>query len=251
MLWINGKQDPNDSFIVDDGFWFGKGVFETIRVHERPLFWEQHIRRLNAGLAALQIREPVDGKELLDSLQSLGISTCVVKIAVTAQNIIFQTRPLPAEGSPEYTLLPVDNLRSRNPLLLSCKCLNYLDNLLARDQAAANGYDDALFIEKDGTVSETSRANIFFFKDGQLRTPDLSSGLLSGIIRQWVLDHLPVETGIWTLNDLLTADAVLVTNSVIGIRPVTRIGGQICPVSSQALDLCHRYTFETTTSQID
>lgn len=245
MLWINGKQSPNDSFVVDDGFWFGHGVFETIRVHDRPLFWEQHISRLNAGLTALQIREPLDSAELLNSLNTLGISTCVVKIAVTAENIVFQTRPLPIDVPPTYTLMPVDNLRSRHPLVLGCKSLNYLENLLARGQAVAQGYDDALFVDEDGTITETSRANIFFYRDSLLRTPDQSAGLLPGIVRQWVFDCMPVETGVWTLNDLLSADAVLVTNSVIGVRPVTRIGGQVCPVSSLALDLCNRYTCET------
>jgi 4-amino-4-deoxychorismate lyase len=250
MLWINGKPDQNDALTVDDGLWFGLGVFETIRVHDRPLFWAQHIQRLNAGLKALQVREALAADELLASVLALGIKNCVLKIAVTPDNILFSTRPLPADNSASYTLLPVDNLRSRNPLLLSTKNLNYLENLLARGQAAANGYDDALYVEKDGTLSETSRANIFFYKDGRLKTPDLACGILPGIVRQWVIEQVPVETGIWTLNDLLTAEAVLVTNSVIGVRPVTRIGGQVCPVSSLALDLCHRYIYAAT-SQSD
>ena len=162
MLWINSQPDKNDAFSVDDGLWFGHGVFETIRVHERPLFWSQHMQRLNDGLMALQIRDSLAADEVLASIQALGIKNCVLKIAVTPDNILFSTRPLPADNSTEYKLLPVDNLRSRNPLLLSTKNLNYLENLLARNQAAANGYDDALYVEKDGTLSETSRANIFF-----------------------------------------------------------------------------------------
>lgn len=241
MLWVNNAPDLNDSFVLDEGFWFGKGVFETIRVHELPLFWDRHICRLNAGLSALQIREPIDDAELYSQVQDFGIRFCVLKIAVTAENVIFQTRPLPADSSQAFTLMPVDNLRSRNPLLLSNKSLNYMDNLLAREQAAAKGFDDALFVEKNGAISETSRANIFFLKDGKIKTPDLACGILNGIVRQWVLDEFPVEAGEFSVDDLLTADAVLATNSVIGVRPVSQIGGQAIPIDSLALEICRRY----------
>lgn len=244
MLWVNNNPIKNDQLILDDGFWFGRGVFETIRVHEAPLFWEQHIHRLNAGLNALQIRPPVDSAALLEQLNACGIRQCVLKLAVTPENIVFQTRPIPTDDTPGYSLMPVDNLRSRNPLITGNKCLNYLDNHLARTQAAEQGYDDALFVDQDGTVSETCRANIFFYKDGILQTPDLSCGLLNGIIRQWVMERYPARTGVYTYDDLLAADSVFVTNSVIGVRPVTRIGGRECQVSSLTLEVHNKYLSE-------
>ena len=232
-------------YLPDEGFWFGLGVFETIRVHKQPLFWEQHIARLNTGLSALDIRPAVHAVDLLSWVKANDIHDCVLKIAVTPDCVAFQTRPIPDEN-PDYLVLPVEDTRSRNPLILGHKSMNYLDNVLARRQATENGYDDVLFLGPDDVLSETCRANLFFEKDGQLFTPDQSCGLLPGIIRQWVMEHYPVKTGIFTLNDLLAADAVFVTNSVLGIRPITRIGGTTVPLSTHVLEMRRVYQSEIT-----
>lgn len=223
MQWVNGQVN-GDKVVLDDGFWFGRGVFETIRVHEQPLFWTEHINRLNDGLKKLQVRAAVDADQLMTQIQSLGISQCVVKIAVSADNIVFQTRPLPEPVTKPFRLLPIENQRTTNKILLECKSLNYLENLLARDQAVAAGYDDVLFMKPGGELSETSRANIFFIRDGKIYTPDPRCGLLNGVIRQWVMANFTVETGEYLLDELLSADAVFVTNSVIGIQKVAVIG---------------------------
>jgi 4-amino-4-deoxychorismate lyase len=233
---INGEDNG-----LDDGFWFGRGVFETIRVHEKPLFWPEHILRLNDGLAKLQIRPAIDQHEMLAQISRLAIRQCVLKIAVTAVNIVLQTRPLPDHTTGPFRLLPVANQRTTNPLLLSCKSINYLENLLAREQAAREGFDDALFIGAAGRLSETSRANLFLLRNGRILTPDLGCGLLDGVIRQWVLANFTVETGCFDLAELLAADAVFVTNSVIGIQPVAAIGNQSYSDSSVVQAIRRRY----------
>ncbi len=240
MLWINGQQDSNN-FVLDDGFWFGRGVFETIRVHDRPLFWTEHINRLNDGLQALKIRPPIRSEELLAQLEAMNAYQCVLKIGVTPENIVFQTRPLPDAPSPNFGILPIQELRSHNPLLHSYKLLNYLDNLLARERATDHGYEDALYIDAGGGLSETARANLFFVRDGQIHTPALACGLLSGVIRQWVIDNFRVETGFYTMDELLKADAVFETNSVIGIQPVSHIEELACGTSPVVEDVRQRY----------
>jgi 4-amino-4-deoxychorismate lyase len=241
VLWINGKPINGKDNILDDGFWFGRGVFETIRVHETPLFWEEHIARLNNGLAALQIRPAIDQREMLVQVTDLAIRQCVLKIAVTPDNSFLQTRPLPSHTIGPFRLLPVENQRTTNPLLLSCKSINYLENLLAHEQAAREGFDDALFIGAAGSLSETSRANLFFLSNGRILTPDLDCGLLDGVIRRWVLANFAVETGCFDLAELLAADAVFVTNSVIGIQPVAAIGDQSYGDSSVVREIRRDY----------
>lgn len=233
--------DDCSKIVLDDGYWFGRGVFETIRVHEQPLFWAEHIERLNNGLKALRVRAAIDADQLLTRLKEHGFRQCVVKIAVSAENTVFQARPLPEVSQKPFRLLPVENQRSSNPLLLSCKSLNYMDNLLARDQAARVGFDDALFVGRDGLISETSRANLFFVRAGKIYTPDLSCGLLNGVIRQWVLANFAVETGNYMLEDLLNAEAVFVTNSVIGIQPVAAIGDSRIGESSLVAEIQVKY----------
>ena len=243
MQWLYGDDAIDDKCRLDSGFWFGLGVFETIRVHAAPLFWEPHIVRLNAGLNALSIRPPVDAAELLAEIRSKGVRNCVLKIAVTADHVVFQTRTIPEEAK-DYLLLPVEDTRSRNQLIIGNKTLNCLENVLARRQASENGCDDVLYIGKDNTLSETCRANLFWLRGGRFCTPAQSCGLLPGVVRQWVMDRFPVETGIFNFNDLLEADSVFVTNSVIGIRPVTRIGGRAIPVSARVLDMRSLYQSE-------
>ncbi len=223
MIWANGEkiEDPR---LFDQGFWFGRGVFETIRVHQWPIFWNEHIQRLNAGLDRLKIRPPVDPDRLLKDVERLGIRDCVLKVAVTPENILFQTRDLPPEPSQNYYIWPTMDLLSQNPLLRQTKSLNYLEHLLAREEASSHGYDDALYVDRDSKISETCRANIFFVRDGRIHTPDLTCGLLDGIVRQWVIRTVAVETGQYVVQDLLDAEGVFVTNSVIGIQPVFAIG---------------------------
>ncbi|HBP37395.1 MAG TPA: hypothetical protein DD640_01380 [Clostridiales bacterium] len=220
MLWINGRTGSEASLVIDDGFFYGRGVFETLRVGTQPCFWQEHLVRLNQSLVALKIRPPLDEQELLALVKSLPIRDCVLKIAVSSENLVLQTRPLPAETLPAWKLTLAAGHRTASRLLLSSKNLNYLDDLLAWENARTAGYDDAIWLDAAGRIAETSRANLFFLRGGCLMTPDQECGLLPGIARQWVMDHYPVQAGFYTLNDLLAAEAVFVTNSVIGIQPV-------------------------------
>jgi 4-amino-4-deoxychorismate lyase len=223
MLWMNGRQDSETSLVLDEGLLFGRGVFETLRVGRQPFFWYEHLARLNEGLAALKIRPALDPDDLLGEVQSLQIRDCVLKIVATPANLILQTRPLPAEPAAPWRLTAAAGYRTASRRLLGSKNLNYLDNLLAWENARQEGYDDALWLNAAGQVAETSRANLFFFRGSQLLTPDPACGLLDGIVRQWVIRRFPVQTGYYRLSDLLAADAVFVTNSVAGIQPVGAI----------------------------
>jgi para-aminobenzoate synthetase / 4-amino-4-deoxychorismate lyase len=87
-------------------------------------------------------------------------------------------------------------------------------------QAQAAGYDDALFLNERGEVTECAIHNVMIAKGGKLITPPLECGLLPGVYRQ----HLPatqpeIEEAIITLDDVLSADRIFIFNSVRGLRP--------------------------------
>jgi 4-amino-4-deoxychorismate lyase len=231
MLWIDGRPDDTGALVLDEGLLFGRGVFETLRVHEGPLFWNEHLARLNNGLVRLRIRGPIDPDALREQVQSLPIRHCVLKIVATPSNLILQTRPIPPELTRGLRLSIAEGHRTTQPLLLSCKTLSYLDNLLAWEAAQQRGFDDAVLLNDSGRVTETSRSNLFFVRGGRLHTPDLSCGLLPGIVRQWVLDRFPVQQGFYSLEELQSAEAVFATGSVIGIHPVENIDGQMLGTS--------------------
>lgn len=229
MIWIlnqipHDETLPREGIALDEGLQFGRGVFETIRVGDEPCFFAEHMERLNRGLRSLTVREPVDAGSLLHEITKLAIKDCVLKVIVTPEQIILQTRPLPEAPARPWHLAPRPGGQPANPILLATKSLNYLDHLLAWENARASGFDDALLLGPAGEIRETTRANIFWHKDGLLQTPDAACGLLDGVVRRWVLATLPTRTGIFTIADILDADCVFVTNSVLGIQPVERIG---------------------------
>ena len=71
----------------------------------------------------------------------------------------------------------------------------YLNSALARTEATLNGYDEAIFLNEFGQVSEGSAENIFLVRDGVLVTPDKTASILEGITRQAIID-LAVEQGV-------------------------------------------------------
>ena len=93
---------------------------------------------------------------------------------------------------------------------------------LEYSQAASNGYEDVLFLNLRGEVTEGAISNIFIEKNGRWFTPPIECGLLSGVYRRHVLETRPdIEERILSLDDLRTADALYLTNAVRGLRRVT------------------------------
>ena len=224
----------------DEGFQYGRAVFETLPVYKKPVLFLEHISRLNRGLEALQIRKPVNPVWLEIELTKLQLENCVLKILVSEKNLVFQTRPLPADkANASLTLQP--DWRSRHPLLLEHKTVQYMAGLLAWETACRDGYDDALLINPAGKVAESSRSNLFFVKNGQLHTPDLACGLLPGIVRAWVTGQYSVEAGFYTPENLFQAEGVFICSSVIGIRPVAAIDDQVLGQSSLILKIADHY----------
>jgi 4-amino-4-deoxychorismate lyase len=228
MIRIDQAVFAEKPLTADEGLQFGRGVFETILVLDRPLFWAEHCRRLNCGLADLSIRPPVDADHLLKQIGQLGIRHCVLKVLASPDNVVLLTRPLPAaDPDPFQGLTLKPDPRSNDLRLLRNKTLNYLPGLLAWQDARSGGFADALFFCDNQIIRECSRSNVFFVCAGRILTPECSCGLLPGIVRQWVLDCFPVTTGTYRTCDILSADAVFITNSVIGIRPVRQIDDQL------------------------
>ena len=114
------------------------------------------------------------------------------------------------------------------------KTLGYLDAILAAREARARGFDEALFLNTQGRLACAGTGNLFAVLDGRLVTPPLSDGVLPGIVRAQVLG-LAESLGIGTaqrslsLDEVLAAEAVVMTNSLRGLSPVTAIGTTAFP----------------------
>ncbi|MEW6182256.1 MAG: aminotransferase class IV [Bacillota bacterium] len=232
------------------GFLVGCGAFETMRAYKGKVFRAAaHLRRLNDTCAFMSI--PFKGEkewmdEVLDGILSInGISAARVRLTVTpGADYTPSTAP-----DVVLTAVPIDDLpsdlgwraclsktvvSSRDPLLRH-KTTSYAGRLLERKRARGNGFDEALFLNEKGCLTEGSATNIFCVSDGVIRTPPSSEGLLPGVTRAVVREiaaesGIPLEEKPLSLEDLRLSGETFLTNSVIEIMPLVVFEGN--PISN-------------------
>jgi 4-amino-4-deoxychorismate lyase len=114
--------------------------------------------------------------------------------------------------------------------------------MAAEAEAKRRGADDAVFVDRDGTVLEGPTTNIWWRRDRTLVTPSLDLGILAGVTRATMLElagaaGYEVEEGAFGLTDLLAADEAFTSSSVREVMPVTEIDGVPVVRGSAADDL--------------
>ncbi|MDB5084938.1 MAG: aminotransferase class [Bacilli bacterium] len=260
QVWV--KQGENASWqdsaqaaisLQDRGFQYGDGLFETIRVHNgNPRFAEQHLARLAASQQALGFR--LDTNEIDQLLPFIFEAVRrnhvtqdgIVKLIVTRGSGNRGFAP-PDPGVPTIVLQATsyqplaDEVYQRGLTAIVCsdvvfsksrtvqhKTLSCLDKIIARGQAQDAGADEAILVNEQGQVTETTSANLFCCLDEEVRTSPVSCGLLPGIARQNVIRQLHnlgyrfAETPL-LIDDLKQAKEVWLTNSALGVIRLNRI----------------------------
>lgn len=249
-LFVNGKRA--NEVLPNRSLFYGEGLFETFRYKSGlPVLLGQHLERMRLGAELLKI--PFQGEESLVPLIQKAIidskiNDAYVKICLLSEgdsgfyNV--------SDGTQVHVIIrkyaePVQSLRlklnlfrrsSESPLL-GVKSTNYLDNILARRDALAQGYDEALFLNEKDQITECSSSNLFWFKDRMLHTPALNCGLLPGTTRGFLLklitdtQKVQVLEGDFSLKDLNGAEFVFTTNALSGCVPVSQIGNNLYDIS--------------------
>lgn len=248
LVWFNGKlvDGPLPLSPADRGILLGDGVFETIAVINGAALWlEEHLARLVKAAAELGIAaDPASLHAAIAALRG-GMGFQVLRLTLTRgpaarglagsggePSLIAILDPVAREFLMQPVRLATSTIR-RNEFAPSSrlKTLSYVDAIAAAREAAARGADDALMLNTSGKAASSTIANLFLLKGGELITPDLSQGILPGIMRRTVLDLAPglglapTERAI-APQELTTADAVFLTNSLRFIRPVTDLDGR-------------------------
>jgi 4-amino-4-deoxychorismate lyase len=247
MVLINGANEPNIP-VTDRGFQYGDGLFETIEIQDgQAVFWRRHLRRLENGCRQLRIPFP-DVRLLTEEAHSLcqDVARAVLKIIVTRgsggrgyrqPDAIETTRVLSLHPFPDYPAsLRQNGIAVRfcaaplglNPALAGLKHLNRLEQVLARAEWQDPDILEGLMLDMNGQVVEGTMSNLFLVKNAVLHTPPLHRCGVAGIVREVVLDAcekhgLPVALTPLTREDVLSADALFVTNSLIGLWPVRSV----------------------------
>lgn len=252
-VWVDGLVPAREAGIspFDSGFLLGYGVFETMRACRGRVFrLEAHLDRLADGCRRLGINPVPERAELSRAvnrtLEANGLTTARVRLTVTAGEERFLGGGSAAGGptvavmtvplSPE-TEDPVPWTAGTCPrpvfsgdLLLSVKTISRAGHTLARREARAAGYDEALLVNERGVYTEGSVTNLFVVREGVLRTPPVSDGLLPGLTRE-IIRELAGETGLKfreasvRSGDLLSGDEVFLTNAVVGLVPLVALDG--------------------------
>jgi 4-amino-4-deoxychorismate lyase len=227
MILLNGEMLEDEKVILDSGFTFGRGLFETMLVRDEPLFLKEHLERINRGLPLIGIGKTISEKEVLDAAAKLGCRDKVLKMVVTEKNTLFTTREnryIRENYIRGFRIKMSAVRRNESSPLTYLKSLNYLDNIIEHEKCEAEGYDEVLFLNGRDELCEGSVSNVFFIKGDRIFTPAVSCGLLGGTVRKFVIDCFDVTEGRFGIEDLHNADAVFVTNSVMGIMKAAEIG---------------------------
>ncbi len=214
---------------LDNGVFFGKGLFETILIKERPIFLKEHIKRINHSCKVLGIESNIDYKQVLNFIEKNNIKNKAFKITLTDENIIYSIRDIPyTEDNYKrgFSLYLSKVLRNSTSKLTFVKSTCYIENIIEKKLAKDLGYDEVIFLNERGYLTEGATSNIFFIKDDKILTPKVEVGLLNGIIRQWIIHNFHVEEGEYTLEDLVSSQGIFVTNSLLGIMKVCKFQGK-------------------------
>ncbi|HIZ76400.1 MAG TPA: aminotransferase class IV [Firmicutes bacterium] len=236
---------------LDEGYMFGLGAFETIAVESNHcVLLKEHLSRLQKAIKFFQIRQKVTEQEVFQYLENRLMEHSVLKIMVSAKNIIFTTRQNPygeEHFQKGFTLGFSDVRRNETSPLTYHKTFHYGDCLMEKRAAQEKGWDEPVFLNTKGEISEGATTNIFFVKDGIIVTPPIFSGLLNGILRQYVLSRENVVERIILADEVPTFDECFITNSLMGIMPVRQFGKTLFPERTVATRLHERYRQEKVT----
>lgn len=233
-------------FTADNrGYRYGDGFFETIRVHlGRIPLQEFHRARIEQSLQLLQYEAPTEPIHAIFDhiLQLCRINHCETDARVrlsfsNGAGGIFQPNT-PMEYLIEATPFqsPHTGLNTKGLHIGICpvakktadaysnlKSANCLIYRVAADFAIRNLWDDALVLNQQDHIIETTIANIFWIREGTLFTPPLASGCISGVMRASVLSNAPsaalqIVEKECSPEELLLADEVFITNALRGIQ---------------------------------
>ena len=259
---------PTDAgWLSDRALQYGDGLFETIAVVDaQPCLWNLHMARLAEGCRRLALPLP-DFELLARESRPLcaGRVRAVLKLYWTAgSSARGYRRPVPliprrmlrvsdwSDPGDAWRVRLCRHRLSENPTLAQIKHLNRLDQVIARaewdDPATAEG----LMLDQAGRVVGGTSSNLFLQQGDRLITPPIEGAGIAGVVRQLVLRlgerrGRPVQSSHVTPEQVRAADALYLTNALIGVVRVGRFEQKLYPLDTplhplmhEARNLCHR-----------
>jgi 4-amino-4-deoxychorismate lyase len=241
---------PETLSTQDRGLAYGDGLFETFAVRNNaPCFWAEHMQRLAEGCNRLGIPVPDPdalGREAAALCAESEGNPAVLKIILSrgqgGRGYRAPEEPRPWYGmslyhAPEYPqafysegvgACVCETRLSSNPTLAGIKHLNRLEQVLARKEFG-DEYQEGLMLDGKGRVIEGTMSNLFLVIDDVLVTPEINECGVNGVTRRRLIEwarqqriECRLSQGL-LLEEVLSANALFVCNSVIGLWPIRQL----------------------------
>ncbi len=259
FIWYDGKlvdwREAN-THVLTHTLHYGMGVFEGVRAYETargPAVFrlQDHTDRLFRSAKILGMDLPFSKEEInqahLDVVKANQLKSCYFrpmafygsgKLGVAPMKndvrVIVAAWPwgayLGEDGLEKGIRVKTSSFTRHHVNITMCKAKangNYMNSILANNEATADGYDEALLLDVDGFVAEGSGENIFIVRKGKLYTPDLTSAL-EGITRDTIV-QLAAEMGLEliekriTRDEVYTADEAFFTGTAAEVTPIREL----------------------------
>jgi len=263
LIWMDGEMvdwREAKTHVLTHTLHYGMGVFEGVRAYKAEkgtaIFrLQEHTDRLFDSAHILGMKMPFDKDTINDAqlravrennLESAYIRPMVfygsegmglradnlkVHVIVAAWN---WGAYLGEEQLQKGIRIHVSSFTRHHVNITMCRAKangNYMNSMMALQEAMANGYDEALLLDTQGFVMEGSGENIFLVKDGKLHTPDLTSAL-DGITRKTIMTladelDIPVVERRITRDEVYIADEAFFTGTAAEVTPIREVDGRI------------------------
>jgi branched-chain amino acid aminotransferase len=259
LIWYDGKMVPwrdATTHVLTHTLHYGMGVFEGVRAYKTEkgtaIFrLKEHTDRLFRSAHILGMKMPFDKATLMEAqkaavrennlesgylrpmafygAEAMGISAKTLSTHVIVAAWAWGTY-LGKEALENGIRVKTSSFARHHVNITMCKAKangNYMNSILAHQEAAADGYDEALLLDVDGFVAEGSGENVFIIRNGKLYTPDLTSAL-EGITRDTIIQlagemNLPIIEKRITRDEVYSADEAFFTGTAAEVTPIREL----------------------------
>ncbi len=250
---INGKIFTEENAVIsvlDRGFLYGDSVYEATRTFfKTPFRINEHLDRLFESAQKIYFEPIITKEEILaeikKTVENSPFENQALRIVLSRgvnmdlgldpdlaikENLIIYSKEL--KPNPKWWLEKGVDLVFYQKLTSSkgslAKTGDYVENMLAFRSAKEAGAYDAIMINNDGHITESTTSNIWIIKEGLIKTPPLSDGVLAGLTRQKLIEigknmQLKIEETSLKTSDFYSADECFITSTTRLIVPVTKI----------------------------
>lgn len=233
--------------IKERGFRFGDGVFETIRIKNYVLYdYELHLVRIKNGLTAIKIE--FDSNIILDIANKLikknnqknGFLRFSISRGVGSRGYYptycKPTLVIETENARRLKSTPINlgissySKISPKSFPVNYKLMQGMNSTLSLIEARDNGFFDAIMLNSEGNIVETTSANIFALKNGDIYSPSGKEGVLYGVTREKIINNFSVIEQPIALANIQEFDNLFITSVAIGAKKIESITEHINPI---------------------